>query len=214
MRVAAKICGLNEPAAVAAAVAGGARYLGLVFYPPSPRSLSPDAAAELVARVPADVAKVAVVVDADDELLEAIARAVAPQIFQLHGTEPPRRVAEIGRRFGARTMKAIAVSDAEDLAVAEPYEQVADLLMFDAKAPRGAGALPGGNGQAFDWRLLAGRTWRRPWVLSGGLDVENLRDAVTVSGARTVDVSTGVEDAPGRKNPDKIRAFLAAVQAL
>jgi phosphoribosylanthranilate isomerase len=215
MSVAAKICGLNAPEAVAAAVAGGARWLGFNFYPRSPRAVRPETAAALARPVAGRAETVAVTVDPDDALLAEIMATLRPAIVQLHGREDPDRVADVRRRFGVRAMKAVPIGGPEDVAGAAIYEGAADLLMFDAKAPPTLkDALPGGNAIAFDWRLLAGRTWRRPWLLSGGLDPGNVRAAVALSGASAVDVASGVEDRPGVKSPAKIAAFLRALEGL
>jgi phosphoribosylanthranilate isomerase len=214
MGVAAKICGLSAEEAVAAAVAEGAAYLGFVFYPRSPRAVTPHRAARLCANVPAGIPKVGLFVDADDPAIEC-ALTVAPiDILQFHGRETPDRIAEVRLRFGRPVMKALAIAEQQDVLGAARYEEVADLLLFDAKPPRRPDALPGGNGLAFDWELIAGRVWRRPWMLSGGLTAELLGEAVRISGAAAVDVSSGVESRPGVKDPDKIRAFLAAARAL
>ncbi len=212
--VAAKICGLSSEPAVTAAVAGGAAYLGFVFYPPSPRAVAPQEAARLCAAVPAGIARVGLFVDADDATIADVLAMVPLDILQFHGGETPRRVAEARLRFSRRVIKAVPIADPDDLAAAEQHEKAADFLLFDAKPPSRADALPGGNGLAFDWRLLAGRVWRRPWLLSGGLTAELLPEAVRLSGAACVDVSSGVESTPGQKDPDKIRAFLAAARAL
>ena len=214
MSVAAKICGLSSEATIDAAITGGAAYVGFVFYPPSPRSVSPARAGELCALVPEAVKRVALFVNADDTAIQAVLDAAPIDILQFHGAETPERVADAKRRFGRAVMKAISVAGPEDVAAASRYEDAADLLLFDAKPPRREGALPGGNGLAFDWRLIAGREWRLPWMLSGGLTAALLPEAARVSGARVVDVSTGVETAPGQKDPNKIRAFLAAAAAL
>lgn len=212
MTVETKICGVTGPDAAAAAAAAGARYVGFVFYPPSPRHLEPGRAAELGALLPARVVPVALSVDPDDELVDRLA-AIAPSVvLQLHGGESPRRVAEIRRRAGRRVMKAVKVSGAGDLASADGYLEAADMLLFDAKAPeRMAGAMPGGNALAFDWGVLSGRDWPLPWMLSGGLSPGNVGEALAVSGAGAVDVSSGVESAPGVKDPALIEAFLGAV---
>ena len=212
--VAAKICGLSSEAAVAASVAGGAAYLGFVFYPPSPRAVNAHEAARLCDAVPAGIARVGLFVDADDSAIEAVLAMASLDILQFHGGESPQRVAEARARFGLRVMKAIAVAGPQDVCAATLYEETADLLLFDAKPPLRADALPGGNGLAFDWGLIAGRKWRRPWMLSGGLNAALLPEAVRVSGAAMVDVSSGVERRPGEKDPDKIRTFLAAARAL
>ncbi len=215
MPVEVKICGVNSPAALGAAVAGGADYLGFNFYPPSPRYVTPEVAREITAAAPESVTKVGVVVDLDDGALAAILEHAPLDMLQLHGSESPERVAEIRARFALPVMKAVKIAGADDVAAAEAFCGAADRLLFDAKPPKDmAGALPGGNALALDWRLLAGTAWPVPWMLSGGLDADNLAEAVRVSGARALDVSSGVEDAPGTKNPDKIRAFLSAAKAL
>jgi phosphoribosylanthranilate isomerase len=213
MSVAAKICGVSSDAAVAAAVSGGAVYLGFVLYPPSPRAVTPEQAARLCAAVPAGIARVGLFVDADDEMIAAVLSAAPIDILQFHGKESPQRVAEAKRRFDRSVMKAVSIAGADDISRAEAYQDAADILLFDAKSGR-PDALPGGNGLAFDWRLIAGREWRLPWMLSGGLTAEILPEAVRISGAACVDVSSGVESRPGEKDPEKIRAFLAAAHAL
>ncbi len=214
MSVAAKICGLSSEAALAAAVEGGAAYVGFVFYPPSPRAVSPARAAALCAAVPAGVRRVGMFADADDAAIRAVLDAAPLDILQLHGSESPGRVAEIKARFGRSVMKAISIADPDDVRAAAPYEAVADLLLFDAKPPRRPGALPGGNGLAFDWQLIAGQSWRLPWLLSGGLTAALLSEAVRITGAAAVDVSSGVERSPGDKDPAKIREFLRVARAL
>jgi phosphoribosylanthranilate isomerase len=214
MTISAKICGLSSEEGVAAAIEGGAAYLGFVFYPPSPRAVIPARARELCAAVPDGVLRVGLFVDADDTALAAALDAVALDILQFHGQESPSRVAEAKARFGRPVMKVISVAAEKDVEAAAGYEEVADLLLFDAKPPRRADALPGGNGLAFDWRLIAGRKWRLPWMLSGGLTAELLPEAVAVSGATAVDVSSGVERRPGDKDPEKIRAFLNVARGL
>ncbi|PYF09453.1 phosphoribosylanthranilate isomerase [Rhodobacter viridis] len=206
-----KICGLKTPADVEAAAQAGAGYIGLVFFPRSPRHLDIAQARELALLAPVGLAKVALVVDADDATLQAITDAVPLDLLQLHGRESPDRVAEVKARFGLPVMKAVGVAEAADLAAIADYEAVADQILVDAKAPKGA-ALPGGNGLAFDWRLIAGRPWRRPWMLAGGLTPENVAEAVRLTGARQVDVSSGVESAPGVKDAARIAAFVAAAQ--
>jgi len=214
MSVAVKICGLSTEAAVTAAVAGGAAFIGFVFYPPSPRAVTADRAARLCAAVPAGIARVGLFVDADDDAIRAVLAEVPIDILQFHGRETPDRVADAKIRFGRPVMKAVAVAGPEDVLGAARYEEVADLMLFDAKPPRRPDALPGGNGLAFDWDLVGGRTWRRRWMLSGGLTAELLPEAVAISGAAAVDVSSGVESRPGVKDLDKIREFLAAARAL
>jgi phosphoribosylanthranilate isomerase len=211
MSVAAKICGLKTPEAVAAAVAGGAALVGFVFYGRSPRCVDPAAVKQLAADVPADVRKVGLIVDESDERIAEILRGCDLDVLQLHGSETPERVAEIRRGFGKKVIKVLSVSTGADLDRAAAYENVADYLMFDAKPSKSmAGALPGGNALSFDWTLLAGRAFRLPWLLAGGLTPDNLVDAVRVSGAPMVDVSSGVENRPGEKNVSKIKAFLDA----
>jgi len=214
MSVAAKICGLSSEAAVEAAVSGAAAYVGFVFYPPSPRFVTPARAGALCVGVPASVKRVALFVDADDATIAAVLDAAPIDILQFHGAEPPERVAAAKRRFGRPVMKAISVADPGDVAVAERYEGAADMLLFDAKPPRRTDALPGGNGLAFDWQLIAGRKAALPWMLSGGLTADLLPEAVRISGASAVDVSSGVESAPGRKDIAKIHAFLEVARGL
>lgn len=214
MSVAAKICGLSSEAAVAAAVAGGAAYLGFVFYPPSPRAITAERAARLCAAVPSGVGRVGLFVDADDDAMAAVLAEAPIDLMQFHGGESPERVADAKTRFGRPVMKAIAIAGPEDVLAAARYEEVADLLLFDAKPPRRPDALPGGNGLAFDWALIAGRSWRRPWMLSGGLTSQLLPEAVRISGAAAVDVSSGVESRPGEKDLGRIAAFLATARAL
>jgi phosphoribosylanthranilate isomerase len=212
--VAAKICGLASAEAVAAAIDGGAAYLGFVFYPSSPRSVTPQMAATLCAAVPAGVARVGLFVDADDKAIATVLDLVPLDILQFHGSESGERVAQVRSRFGLRVMKAVPIADVGDVSIAAKYEDSADFLLFDAKPPRRPDALPGGNGLAFDWGLIAGRSWRRPWMLSGGLTAELLPEAVRISGAAMVDVSSGVESRPGQKEPGKIGAFLATARTL
>ena len=215
MAVQAKICGLNSQAAVAAAIAGGASHLGFVFYAPSPRALEPAKAAALAASVPAGIVKVGLFVDASDEEIAQTLAAVPLDMLQLHGDETPRRLKDLRRRFAKPVMKALRIASAADIAGADEYLPVVDRLLFDAKPPpETTGALPGGNALSFDWSLLAGRAWSKPWMLSGGLNTGNLAGAVHATGARTVDVSSGVEDSPGRKNPEKIAAFLKLTASL
>ena len=215
MSIKAKICGLSTPETLNAAIEAGADYVGFVFYGPSPRNLTPSAAQALAAIVPAGVRKVALVVDADDVLLDTIFDSVKPDCFQAHGSESPERIAEIRRRYGIPVIKAIKVREPEDLAPVPDYEDVADMILFDAKAPDDrVDALPGGNGVAFDWTLLRSDITREPFMLSGGLDADNLARAVATTGATLVDVSSAVESAPGVKDIAEIRRFLAAAKAL
>lgn len=206
-----KICGLRDAAAVTAAVSGGAAYVGLVFFPKSPRHVSIADAAALAQSVPVGIAKVGLVVNADDAMLDDILADVALDILQLHGTESPERVAEIRVRTGLPVMKAVGVADASDLAALDAYARVADQLLVDAKPPKTAD-LPGGNGLSFDWRLIAGRRWPVPWMLAGGLTPQNVAEAIALTGAKQVDVSSGVESAPGVKDAQMIADFVAAAR--
>lgn len=207
MSVDVKICGLNTPDTIKAAIVGGARYVGFVFFERSPRAVSPATAAELGGFVKGGITKVGLVVDATDRALGAIVGTANLDMLQLHGRETPERVAEIRARFGLPVIKVVPVADTDDVSAARDFEAVADMLLFDAKAPTGA-ELPGGNARAFDWLLLKGKTWTVPWMLAGGLDKYNLVEAVRRSGASIVDVSSGVEDRPGVKSGVKIREFL------
>lgn len=210
-KIRVKICGLREKAHVEDAVAAGATYLGFVFFAKSPRHLAIAEAARLALDVPTGVAKVALTVNATDAELDAITGAVPLDMLQLHGAESPARVTEIRARYGLPVMKAVGVADAEDLAALDTYGRVADQLLVDAKPPKGA-ALPGGNGLAFDWRLVAKKYWPCPWMLAGGLTPLNVAEAIRLTGARQVDVSSGVESAPGVKDAELIRAFIAAAR--
>jgi phosphoribosylanthranilate isomerase len=208
-----KICGLSTADTLQAAVRAGAAYVGFMFYPRSPRNVEVAQAAALALTVPRGVRKVGVFVDPTDALLAEVLRAVPLDVIQLHGTETPARVAEIRARTGKPVFKAVAIAGAEDVALAHTYEEAADFLLFDAKPPKSMPlALPGGNGLAFDWQLIAGETWKRGWILSGGLTPENVADAMERSGATFVDVSSGVEDRPGIKSPAKIEAFVTAAR--
>jgi phosphoribosylanthranilate isomerase len=212
MRVNAKICGLSTPEALAAAVRGGASHLGFVFFAKSPRNLDPDQAAALMLHAPDHVGKVGVFVDPDEALVERAVKAGLTGV-QLHGEESPERTAAIRARYGVEVWKAIPVRARGDLLAAARYRGAVDRILYDAKTPKGAD-LPGGMGLRFDWTLLDGFDHPLPWALSGGLDVENIADAVGISGARLLDVSSGVERAPGVKDVDKIAAFLQAVARL
>ncbi|WP_420403348.1 phosphoribosylanthranilate isomerase [Nisaea sp.] len=205
-----KICGLKTPATVAATAAAGATHLGFNFFAPSPRSVTPEEARELVRHVPDGVKIVALVVDADDALLAAIWQNLHPDIFQLHGRETPDRVREIKARYGVAVMKAVRVADAADARDAEAYDGAADMILFDAKPPKELDKLPGGNGLLFDWTALKAYRGGTPWMLAGGLDAENVAEAIRVTGAGAVDTASGAEDAPGVKNPEKIAQFVAA----
>jgi phosphoribosylanthranilate isomerase len=207
-----KICGLRDVAAVKAAVDAGAAYVGLVFFPKSPRNVTIAEAATLALAVPPGVAKVALVVDADNALLDEITANVPLDILQLHGHETPERVSEIRARYGLPVMKAVGVADESDLAALDSYARVADQILVDAKPPKDAD-LPGGNGLSFDWRLIGGRRWPVPWMLAGGLTPDTVGEAIALTGATQVDVSSGVECAPGVKDAALIAAFCAAAQA-
>ena len=206
-----KICGLRTLADVAAVAASGAGYIGLNFFPPSPRYLTLVEGRALALAAPPGLAKVALTVDADDATLDAIVAAMPLDMLQLHGHESLERVMAVRTRFGLPVMKVIGVRDEGDLAALLDFSMVADQIMIDAKPPKGA-VLPGGNGVPFDWRLVAQRRWLRPWMLAGGLTAENVAEAVRLTGARQVDVSSGVESAPGVKDHARIAAFVAAAQ--
>lgn len=215
MTVTAKICGINDPEAMRAAIAGGASHVGLVFYPPSPRAVNPGEAMALSAVVPERVQKVGLFVDPEDDQIDKTLFVVKLDMLQLHGDETPDRVRDLKARTGKKVMKVIKVSEPEDLVRAEAYVRIADALMFDAKPPKGMkDALPGGNAVSFDWRILSGRKWPLPWMLAGGLTKDNVATAVELSGARIVDTSSGVEDVPGHKNVNKIAEFLRAVAGI
>ncbi|MGA3308593.1 MAG: phosphoribosylanthranilate isomerase [Xanthobacteraceae bacterium] len=206
-----KICGLSTPEAVAVALDAGADMVGFVFFALSPRHIGFEVARALGRQVRGRALKVALTVDADDTLLDAVVGVLQPDLLQLHGKEPPTRVAAIKKRFGLPVMKAIAVAAKGDLAAAAAYVPVADRLLFDARAPREA-TRPGGLGKPFDWRLLENLDAAVPFMLSGGLDAGNVGEALRITGAPGVDVSSGVERAPGEKDPEKIRAFVRAAR--
>jgi phosphoribosylanthranilate isomerase len=207
-----KICGLTTEAALEAALAGGADYVGLVFFPPSPRNLSPEAARPLAARARGRARIVALMVDPDDALIDAVVAAVDPDLLQLHGEETPGRVAEARRRWAKPVMKAIKIETAGDAEAALDYRASADMILFDARAPSDA-TRPGGNGAAFDWAVLAGVKDQVAYMLSGGLTPDTVADAIRATGAEIVDVSSGVEARPGEKDPELIRRFLRAAKA-
>jgi phosphoribosylanthranilate isomerase len=208
-----KICGLKTPQDIAAAAEAGAAYIGFNFFAKSPRSVTPQEAAALAVEAPIGMCKVALVVNADDAMLDEITSVVPLDMIQLHGQETPERVAEVKARYGLPVMKVLGVSSLEDVQRIDVYEGVADQILVDAKAPKDA-VLPGGNGVAFDWRLLAQKKyWRAPWMLAGGLNPENVAEAIRVTGARQVDVASGVESAPGEKDPARIKSFCEAANA-
>ena len=206
-----KICGLSTPSTLDAALAAGADMVGFVFFPRSPRCVDFETARALGVRALGRARIVALTVDPDDALLARVVAALDPDILQLHGKESPERVAEIGARFRRLTMKAIGVAAPQDLAAARSYDGAADFLLIDAKPPRDA-VLPGGNGLPFDWRLVRDFAPTRPWLLSGGLDTMNVSEAIRATGAAGVDVSSGVESAPGVKDETRIAAFVAAAR--
>jgi len=206
-----KICGLRTEADLAAVAAAGAAYAGFVFFPKSPRHLTLEEGRRLTLAAPEGLCKVALTVDASDAELDAITEAMPLDMLQLHGHETPDRVAELRARYGLPVMKAVGVSEEGDLAAVLDYSLVADQILVDAKPPKGA-PLPGGNGLSFDWRLVAQRRWLRPWMLAGGLTPANVAEAVRLTNARQVDVSSGVESAPGVKDAGRIAAFVRAAR--
>jgi len=212
MALTVKICGLKTPLALDAALEAGADLVGFVFFPPSPRHLGLEAARHLVTRVRGRAGIVALTVDATDLALTDIVREIRPDMLQLHGQETPDRVVAVRTRFGLPVMKALPIATREDLSPARTYAHVADRLIFDARAPKGA-TRPGGLGKPFDWRLLAGVNPGVPFMLSGGLDARNVAEAIAVTNAPGVDVSSGVETKPGVKSAEKIRAFIRAARA-
>ena len=206
-----KFCGLRSVADIMAAAQADARYVGFVFFAKSPRNVTLEQAAALALEVPQGICKVALTVDADDAFLDELTMSVAIDMLQLHGHETPQRVAEVKARYGLPVMKAVGVADASDLPQLDAYMLVADQILVDAKPPKGAD-LPGGNGLSFDWRLIAGRRWSKPWMLAGGLTPENVAEAARMTGARQVDVSSGVEAIPGVKDAQLIAAFWKAAK--
>ena len=212
MTVAVKICGLSGTEAIDAAVSAGAAYGGLVFHPNSPRNLALEQARGLADHMRGRLKIVALIVDRDDAAIEALVNTVRPDILQLHGQESARRSAYIRGRFRLPVIKVLPVADASDLAAAAEYEDAADMLMFDARPPKGA-QRPGGHGASFDWKILGGRRFTKPWFLAGGLSPENVARAIQLSGAELVDVSSGVESAPGIKDVQRIRDFLLAAKS-
>jgi phosphoribosylanthranilate isomerase len=202
-----KICGIRTAEAIDAAARAGATHVGFVFYAKSPRTISASEAGSLAARAPG-LRSVALTVDANDETLHEISAGLHPQMWQLHGDETPERVSAIRNTFRVPVMKAIAIETAADIARARTYEHVADWLLFDAKP----GALPGGNGLAFDWKLIAGEKWTKPWMLSGGLNLDNVAKAIRTTRTHAVDVSSGVEKSRGEKDPQSIERFVATAR--
>jgi phosphoribosylanthranilate isomerase len=215
MAIEAKICGMKTAAAIETAIAGGAAFIGLVFFARSPRHLTPPEAGALSRPIAGKIGRVGLIVDETDAGIAAILADCPLDMLQLHGRETPARVAEIRARFGLPVMKAISIAGTDDLTIARTYEAAADRLLFDAKPPKDMpNALPGGNAVSFDWKLLAGQRFSRPWMLAGGLTTANLAEAVRLSGARAVDTSSGVEDQPGVKNLQKIKDFLRLAEGI
>jgi phosphoribosylanthranilate isomerase len=212
MGVLIKICGINSVEAADAVVRGGADFAGLVFHRKSPRNVAPDQARALAERLRGRVRLVALVADADDAEIAVAVEAVRPDFVQFHGSEPPGRIAEARARFGTGAIKAVAIADEADFAGVAAYENVSDMLLFDARPAAGA-ERPGGYGAAFDWQLLRGRSFSRPWLLAGGLNADNVARAIQTSAAPGVDVSSGVETAPGLKSPELIVKFLTEARA-
>jgi len=211
MTIAVKICGITSPGAIDAAVGGGAVYGGLVFHPNSPRNLAFEQARTLADRMRGRLKTVALIADMDDAGIERLVTVVQPDFLQLHGSESARRTAYIRGKFQVPVIKALPVAEAPDLAAAAEYENAADMLMFDARPPKDA-LRGGGHGAAFDWKILQGRSFTKPWFLAGGLTPENVARAISLSGAKQVDVSSGVESAPGVKDAALIRAFIDAAK--
>ena len=213
MTVEVKICGLDRSETVDRAVDAGAEMLGFVFYPPSPRNLTASAASRLTSRVPVGVKRVGLFVDPTDEMIATVLNQNVLDLIQLHGIESPERVTEIKGITSLKVIKALKVTDIGDLKYVSIYQGVADWLMFDALAPKDMkGALPGGNALSFDWNILARAKIPTPWILAGGLNLENVKEAMSTSGAKVVDVSSGVEKQPGVKCVEKIRSFIQAVK--
>lgn len=213
MAIFTKICGINDPVAMQTVVDNGADMVGLIFYPPSPRNVSAEQAEELLRDLPSGIDRVGVFVNPETDFLDAVLAKARLDLLQLHGDETPDRCRALSIYFGLPVIKAFKVSEKADLDAARDYEDIVDWLMFDAKPPKDA-KLPGGNAVSFDWKIMQNARFQRPWMLSGGLTPENLAEAVKRSGAAAVDVSSGVESAPGKKDPAKIRAFLNAARAL
>jgi phosphoribosylanthranilate isomerase len=214
MSLGIKICGLSTEETLDAAIGAGASMVGFVFYPPSPRAVTPAQVARLIRPVPPHVTKVGLFVDPDDGLLDRTLTLVGLDLIQFHGLEPPERAAQIRERFRRPVMKAIRVGAAADVEIAQRYLGAADRLLFDAQPPKRPDALPGGNGEPFDWSLLAGRSWPLPWMLSGGLTIANIAQAIRITGAPAIDLSSGVETSPGIKDVALIKAFIATARTL
>jgi len=214
-KLAVKICGMNSQTAIDAAIASGVDYLGFVFFPPSPRSLTPEIASSLMDKRSDDFKVVAVVVNPSDNLLEEITYHLAPDIFQLHGSETADDIENIKNKFNTKIIKAIKISERKDFEEVSKFDKVADFLLFDAAAPVNTGqSLPGGNGISFNWNWLSNASLATPWFLSGGLNISNINEAVRTTGATALDVSSGVEDKAGFKNNQKIIEFMNTVRTL
>ena len=210
-----KICGMNSQTAVDAAIASGVDYLGFVFFPPSPRSLTPEFASSLMEERSDDFKVVAVVVNPSDKLLEEITNHLDPDIFQLHGSETAEDITNIKQKFNTKIIKAIKISKLEDFEEVSKFDKVADFMLFDAAAPENTThSLPGGNGISFNWNWLSDASLETPWFLSGGLNISNINEAIKITGATAVDVSSGVEDKAGIKNNKKIIEFMKTVRTL
>lgn len=215
MKTNVKICGLSTKETVEAALDAGATHIGFVFFPKSPRSIDAKTAGELAKVIGNRAIKVGVFVNPDDATLGEVLKEADLDYLQLHGNETIERVQYIKKRFDIKVIKAISVASISDIARAREYEKIVDMLLFDAKPPTDLkDALPGGNGIEFDWQLIAGKNWQVPWLLSGGLNATNVREAIKISGALLVDISSGVEDAPGNKNIEKINAFMDELQEI
>ena len=211
MDLTVKLCGLRTPETLHAAIEAGADWVGFVFFPKSPRHVSLDEAKALAPLVAGRAKKVALLVDPSDTMIAGVIAALQPDFLQLHGHETPERVSEIKQRFGVPLIKAVGIAGQDDLIRARAYESMVDWMLYDAKPPKQA-VLPGGNGVSFDWTLLKDAGKQHHFMLSGGLDAGNVANALAITGAAGVDVSSGVESAPGIKDPERIKAFMAAVR--
>lgn len=213
MQLQVKICGIKDRSNLRAVLEGGAAFVGLNFFAKSPRVLTPEQAGDLVKFAGQNIKKVGLIVDADDNTIEEILQACPLNMLQMHGKEHPERVAQVRRRFALPVMKALPISIKEDLAAIPPYEQVADYLLFDAK-PLPQDDRPGGNARSFDWNILKGMECSLPWMLAGGLNIDNIEIAIRQSGTQIIDISSGVESSPGQKDPAKIQALLKKAESL
>ena len=215
MSIEVKLCGINTPEAMDATVQAGADMVGLNFYPKSPRAVTAEQAARLAERAGNRLLKAGLFVEPDDELLSHVTASVPLDLLQLHGALSPQRVAEIRGRYALPVMRVLPIAREEDFDAVAAFEPVADRFLFDAKPPKSMkDALPGGNAVSFDWTLLSGRSFRRPWMLAGGLTAENVAQAIEISGTKAVDTASGIEDAPGRKSAEKIAEFVAAARRI